>query len=126
MWEPSRKIGWDCESSGWRLLQIKGVEAAKDDWQTPEGLSQIARLHHSGPPDRVLRFENDQRINGREYTMALTDFVVPLAKVERRYFESSAERRIPSMCMGHISRSSHAAAVVTGSCRGKANGKTRC
>lgn len=86
---PGRTIGIDCEASRWRLLQIDVVEAAKDPWQPPTQLSRINRLHHSGPPDRVFRFENDQRINGREYNMALTDFVVPFGKVERWRFESS-------------------------------------
>ncbi|MBO0128475.1 multicopper oxidase family protein [Agrobacterium sp. OT33] len=87
--KPGRTIGLDCDASGWRLLQIDIVETTRDPWQPPKQLSQITRLEHSGAPDRVFRFENDQRINGREYNMALTDFVVPFGKVERWRFESS-------------------------------------
>lgn len=77
-----------CRDAGWNLLQMHIRENISEDWQTPERLSTIATLTHEGPVDRTFRFENNRRINGQEYDMALTDFVVPFGRVERWRFES--------------------------------------
>jgi hypothetical protein len=51
---------------------------------------RIEPILHTGPPDRVFRFEDNRRINDREYDMDLTDFAVPFGKVERRRLEEKA------------------------------------
>lgn len=82
------QVDLTCDRSGWNLLAIDVRGSNVVRWEPPAHLSYIAPLLHEGPPDRVFRFENNRRINDREYDMELTDFVVPFGKTERWRFES--------------------------------------
>jgi FtsP/CotA-like multicopper oxidase with cupredoxin domain len=77
-----------CQLAGWNLIEFEIVEEIADTRSIPRQLSAIVPLDHEGPPDRVFRFEDHRRINGQEYDINLTDFVVPFGKVERWRFES--------------------------------------
>lgn len=87
---PGARVGLNCASAEWKLLEINVMAAEPTGWDIPERLSEIEPLvHGSGEPDRTFVFQETDRINDERFDMKTIAFAVEQGKVERWRFASA-------------------------------------